>query len=84
MAVCELRNYHWIFRLSSYEGGEPKGDIIDSPTLRYVLREDRVKAETGRDPTVQFYKQEHEYGPGKGPLRIYREDVDMSTGTTDF
>lgn len=72
------------FRLSSYEGGEAKGDIVDSPTLRYVLREDQVKAKTGHAPTASFYKQVREYGPGKVPLKAYKEDIDDVVPTSDF
>lgn len=72
------------FRLSSYQGGEAKGDIIDSPTLRYVLREDEVKAKTGHNPGMKFYKEAREYGPGKVPLKAYKEEVDDALPTSDF
>ena len=72
------------FRLSSYEGGETKGDVVDSPTLRYVLREDQVKAQTGHAPDVSFYKQVREYGPGKVPLKAYKETIDDVVPTSDF
>lgn len=72
------------YRLSSYEGGETKGDVVDSPTLRYVLREDQVKAQTGHAPGASFYKQVREYGPGKGPLKAYKETIDDVVPSSDF
>ncbi|XP_067947363.1 PDZ and LIM domain protein 3-like isoform X2 [Watersipora subatra] len=71
-------------RLSAYEGGEAKGDIVDSPTLRYVLREDQVKAKTGHNADMRFYKEVHEYGPGMVPLKAYKEEVDDVVPTSDF
>lgn len=57
---------------------------MDSPTLRYVLREDQVKAKTGHKPDVKFYKEAREYGPGKVPLKAYKETVDDAMPTSDF
>lgn len=74
----------YVFRLSAYQGGEAKGEIVDSPTLRYVLREDQVKAKTGHNPDMRFYKEVHEYGPGMGPLKAYKETVDDVFPTSDF
>ncbi|KAF6023694.1 hypothetical protein EB796_018000 [Bugula neritina] len=71
-------------KLSAYQGGEAKGDIVDSPTLRYVLREDEVKAKTGHKADVQFYREAHEYGPGMVPLKAYKEEVDEPIPSSDF
>lgn len=51
-------------------------NIINSPTLQAVLREDSVRKQTGHKPNVAFYHTEHEYGPGIGPLRQYEETPD--------
>ena len=79
-----MLNKQFYYRLSAYEGGEAKGDIVDSPTLRYVLREDQIKAKTGHTPDVKFYKEVREYGPGMVPLKAYKEEVDDVVPTSDF
>lgn len=43
-----------------------------------------MKAKTGHKPDVKFYKEVREYGPGKVPLKAYKEDVDDGMPTSDF
>lgn len=59
--------------------------IAYSPTLQAVLREDRVKKQTGHKPGVPYYHHEREYGPGIGPLRQYEETPDsLKTNITSY
>lgn len=68
-AFCDL-----LYRIT---GGKEKSTAISvSPTLRAVLREDRVRKRTGYKPNVNFYHHQQEYGPGYGPLRQYEETPD--------
>lgn len=43
-----------------------------------------MKAKTGHNPDVKFYKEVREYGPGMVPLKAYKEEVDDVVPTSDF
>ena len=63
-----------ICRIYGPDGKEVEKKV--SPTLKAVLREDQVKRQTGYKPSVNFYHNHREYGPGYGPLRQYEEIPD--------